>query len=487
MRDKQSSAAVRTSRFTVTGLHASGAGVATHEDLTILVPGAIPGDVVDARWTPPKPGGRQGLALDLTVVSPSTLADPARCPLAGTCGGCPAGRLRYEAELDLKTRLLLTEPLRTAGFAVTPETPAGQPEGARRHFRNKAILRPVLVDGALRFGMYRTRSHEVVPAEDCPQSPRWMAEALRRTAQVFEGAGIPLYDETTGTGELRAVLLRDGSACREDAPIETKDEGTRLLTPVIRAFDAVNLEVLNTELAAALADLAVTIVWRENREPGNAVPGVGRSWSADGRSTIDAVVSDGSSTAHFAVGPDTFLQVNAVQTPVLYGKALDALELRGDEDLLDLYAGVGTITLAAARRTTGSVLGIEVNPKSVENARGNAERAGLQDRTRFEAGLVEEVLPRVLPQLRAEGFRPVKAVIDPAFKGIEASVARSLGEAGLTRLVYVSCNPQTFVRDAKRLEAAGLKLVRVEAVDMFPGALHLEAVGMFMREPPKEA
>ena len=183
----------------------------------------------------------------------------------------------------------------------------------------------------------------------------------------------------------------------------------------------------------------------------------------------------------FAVGPDTFLQVNAVQTPVLYRKAIDALELTGDEDLLDLYSGVGTITLALARRTKGRVLGIEVNPKSVENARRNAARAGLENRTRFEAGLVEDLLSNLLAEEASAGFRPVKAVIDPAFKGIEASVAKALGDAGLTRLVYVSCNPQTFVRDAKRLEAAGLKLIRVEAVDMFPGALHLEAVGTFVR------
>ena len=122
-----------------------------------------------------------------------------------------------------------------------------------------------------------------------------------------------------------------------------------------------------------------------------------------------------------------------------------------------------------------------MNPKSVENARRNAARAGLENRTRFEAGLVEDLLSNLLAEEASAGFRPVKAVIDPAFKGIEASVAKALGDAGLTRLVYVSCNPQTFVRDAKRLAAEGLTLVRVEAVDMFPGALHLEAVGTFVR------
>ena len=132
--------------LTVTGLHPSGAGLSTFEGLTVLVPGAIPGDVVDARWTPPKPGGRFGLAQSFTVVSASPDADPTRCPLADACGGCPAGRLRYEAELAVKTRLLLEEPLRAAGFTVPVESPAGQPEGARTGFRNKAILRPVRID-----------------------------------------------------------------------------------------------------------------------------------------------------------------------------------------------------------------------------------------------------------------------------------------------------------------------------------------------------
>lgn len=470
--------------LTVTGLHPSGAGLSTFEGLTVLVPGAIPGDVVDARWTPPKPGGRFGLAQSFTVVSASPDADPTRCPLADACGGCPAGRLRYEAELAVKTRLLLEEPLRAAGFAVPVETPAGQPEGARTGFRNKAILRPVRIDGKLRFGMYRARSHEVVPAEDCPQTPAWMAEALRRTAEVL--TEVPLYDEKTGEGILRAVLLRDGAVGGTTDEEPGKAARTRLLTPVLKSFEAVNLQGLDAMLRAALAgrdgregkeDLRVTLIWRENAEPGNAVPGPGRSWSADAVDAIDARVMDDI----FAVGPDTFLQVNAVQTPVLYRKAIDALELTGDEDLLDLYSGVGTITLALARRTKGRVLGIEVNPKSVENARRNALRAGLDNRTRFEAGLVEDLLSNLLAEEASAGFRPVKAVIDPAFKGIEASVAKALGDAGLTRLVYVSCNPQTFVRDAKRLEAAGLKLIRVEAVDMFPGALHLEAVGTFVR------
>lgn len=449
----------------IDALHPSGAGLAEHEGTPVLVPGALPGETVLADWTPPKPGGRFGLANHFTQLAPSPLADPERCKIASLCGGCPAGRLRYEAELELKTRLLLTDPLKNAGFSVTPDAPVGQPQEARRFFRNKAILHPAATPEGLRFGMFRARSHEVIPAEDCPQTPVWMAAALKAAAKVFGEAGLSLYNETTGEGLLRAVLLRDGT------------EG-RLFTPVVASFAETPLATLDAQLREAfeqdelLAGRLPLILWRENTEPGNAVPGRGRSWSRSGIEAIHTKVLDDC----FAVGADTFLQVNSVQMPSLYRMAIDFLDPKADEDVMDLYCGVGTITLALGRRAR-RVMGVEVNPASVANAKENAKHAGLAESVCFETGLVEAVLPKILDK----GFHPVKAVIDPAFRGIEASVAKALGRSGLRRLVYVSCNPQSFVRDAVRLEAEGFRLTRIGAVDMFPGALHLEAVGCFER------
>lgn len=181
----------------ITGIHASGAGIARLSDSSnsrdvpeILVPGALPGARGDLFWNPPKPGGHWGLAVEWRESAPSPDADPSRCPHAASlngepvCGGCPLGSLKYSAELALKTKLLIEEPLRQAGLwregLIQP--PSGQPAAFAQHFRNKAVLYPSVIDGIGRFGYYAARSQILVPAEDCPQTPVWMEEAARALA-----------------------------------------------------------------------------------------------------------------------------------------------------------------------------------------------------------------------------------------------------------------------------------------------------------------
>ena len=187
-----------------TGIHPSGAGIARLSDNSkskdvpeILVPGALPGARGDLFWNPPKPGGHWGLAVEWRESAPSPDADPSRCPHAASlngqpvCGGCPLGSLKYSAELALKTKLLIEEPLRQAGLwregLIQP--PSGQPEAFAQHFRNKAVLYPSVINGIGRFGYYAARSQILVPAEDCPQNARLDGRSGSNTCAVSQRTG----------------------------------------------------------------------------------------------------------------------------------------------------------------------------------------------------------------------------------------------------------------------------------------------------------
>lgn len=461
----------------VTRMHASGAGIAAAPDgLEILIPGALPGARGTVRFRRPQPGGRRGLAESWTERSASPDADPGRCPhVAGEppCGGCPMGGLKYARELALKTELLVVEPLAAAGFdARAIVAPAlGQPEGCERGFRNKAVLYPGIVDGRGRFGHFAARSQTLVPAEDCPQTPAWMAGAARALAPLVEdGTLAPAPESAPESGVLRCLLMR-----------EAPGTGERMLALVVRT-DA-GLEDARARILAALepAGLSTVLV---NLHPAagsgvfNFAPGATRVWSGAG--TVEASLMG----LGFALGPQTFLQVNTPQTPVLYERALAAAEAGPGDAVLDLYCGVGTITLLAASRAARA-WGVERVEASIDRARENAAANGLAN-AGFTADAVERFLDRALAEGFPEGFEPTKVIVDPAYQGLAGGAAEALARlvrgSRVSRIAYVSCNPKSFARDAKTLAAAGMRLVRVEPVDLFPGAMHLEVVGTFVRD-----
>lgn len=468
----------------VTGLHPSGAGLARSEHgSAVLVAGALPGDRVALRWTEPAPGGRFGLADSFEILEESAhRVDPEhpRCALAGRCGGCPLARVDYATELELKTKALVVDTLEEAGFeAARVLRPAlGHDVAKSEGFRNKAILYPVDLtengETQRRFGFFEARSHRVVPAEDCPQSPDWMKRTARALAEATLAAGLELYDETSGTGVLRALLMRDGARF---GSVEPSSDIRGLAVLVVTDFPpegAAEFERIAQTLVAALPE-GVSLVAHRNARPGNALLSFepGASTVLCGRGAVDADLFG----LTFEVRPETFLQVNTLQTPVLYGAAVDALHLSPGDAVLDLYCGVGTISSVLARAVgpEGRVTGVKLVEASVEAARANAKRNDLAN-VRFEAGPVETVLPRLALE-RA----PTKAVLDPAFKGLAESVPAVLAQLPITDLVYVSCNPKTLVRDVKRLAAFGFELESVTPVDLFPGAFHLEAVAVLRR------
>lgn len=478
----QRTALLHTESVYVTDLDPSGAGIvlqptpAAREGtcLEVLVPGALPGEEIALTWRPPQPGGRRGLAERFTVLKASPDLDPSRCPHAGICGGCPAGRLQYTRELAIKTARLVKAPLVEAGFSADLIRPTiGQPDGARLGFRNKAILYPGIIEGTPHFGYYKPRSQTLVAAEDCPQTPQWMGDVARALAPLLLHSDLaPWHEDNTSEkeGALRTLLLR-----------EAPGTGERLVAIVMKRLPAEDAarEVLFSHIRDALKHLRIdALLVNLHDATGSSVlsfaPGATRILA--GKANIKARLME----LTFTLGAETFLQVNTPQTPVLYGLAIDALKLLPEDRVLDLYCGVGTLTLLAARHAERA-LGIERVTASIQCAQENAQRNHLENAF-FLTAPVEKALKDVatLP----DGFVPTKIIVDPAYQGLAGGAAEALvalvKEAAIKRLVYVSCNPVTLARDAATLMRGGLELLSVTPVDMFPGAMHLEAVAVFV-------
>lgn len=325
--------------FPILDVAPTGAGVGYPDGVRTFVPGALPGDVVACDWTPPEKG-RQSQVIDrFEFVEHAAKRAPEPCPhLCGApaCGGCPLGTLLYREQCRLKAKLL-EDACRAAGredwakLVTPPELFVKQ-----RAFRNKAFFTPLRTTEGIRFGMYAAGSHEKVALDTCPQLPAWMNECQRAAARVLSEALADrpdaVYDETRHTGILRGLLLREGTLGRM-AVFVVKD-----LSPALE-------ETLGKLLAEELRGLSLTsLLWSRYDARGNRT--TGEDFTAiEGTGRVETELLG----LTFFVGPDTFLQVNPSETERLYKKVLERASVGPEDKVLDLYSGVGTITLLLAQ------------------------------------------------------------------------------------------------------------------------------------------
>lgn len=454
----------------VTDMAPSGAGVAFDGGLRIFVPGALPGDRVRADVTPPARGAHSGIAQPIEWLEESAWREQKPCAAykaTPACGGCPLAALSPIGQAAIKTRLL-TDALASA--KVDAPTPLPLIEAATLEgtfttgFRNKAVLYASMSDThTWQFALYSQGSHTPVPASvHCPQTPRWMADVALATAKALDDTPLTPWNETLLTGDIRSLLMREGAS---------EHSLQRLVCLVVRDWTPEVLEFARVWAEALKAHHITSLYLCRHPAAGNAV--LGHDYRLiDG---VDAITTTiGGLT--FDVRPETFLQVNPEQTEKLYAQALAWADIKSDDIFLDLYCGIGTMTLMGAQ-CAKEAMGIEWVEASIERARHNAQKNGLTN-TNFYAGAVEDVLPKLI----AQGLNPTTAILDPAFKGLDETVPTMLTGLALKRFVYVSCNPKTFARDAARFVKLGWRIEQIVPVDLFPGALHVETVAKFVRD-----
>ena len=430
---------------TIEGYGEGGMGVARIDGRVVFVHGALRGE--KCRVLILKTLKSVAFAKVLEVLEPSSERITPDCPYFPRCGGCTYRHIRYEEELRLKKQRVQDNLSRIGGSDVTVEEILGARDTLR--YRNKAQY-PVSKDGAV--GFYRARTHEVIECEHCllvkPVADA-AAEALREYMQSCRVAG---YDEKTGRGLVRHLYIRSNAA------------GESLVCVLVNGDKLPKEDRLVTLLRDA-CQKCTGIVLGTNTKKGNVILGdrYRTLWGSDR-------LEDTLCGKTFRLSVPSFYQVNRVQAERLYAKAIEFAGLTGQETVLDLYCGAGTITLALSDHAK-KVLGAEIVPEAIDDARENAARNGVKN-AEFFCGDASDVAKK----LARENLRPDVITVDPPRKGLAADVVESIAEMQPGRVVYVSCDSATMARDVKRLADLGYTAQRACAVDMFPRADHVETV-----------
>ncbi|MFR6626893.1 MAG: 23S rRNA (uracil(1939)-C(5))-methyltransferase RlmD [Flavonifractor plautii] len=438
-------------RLVIDGYASDGAGVARLDGMVVFVQGGIRGEACDVRLTHVGRSALWGRVEE--VVNPSPARIFPRCLHYTKCGGCQFRHMNYAEELEAK-RIRVEDALRRLGGAEIHVSAILGAEQVDR-YRNKAQF-PVAKGP--RIGFYRPRSHDVIDVDDCLLQGEAAARLRGAVKEWMAEYSIPAYNERTFTGLVRHVYVRTNRAGRSLCCLLVNGRGVPREAELVRA------------LRRAEPNLA-GIVLGVNEKHNNVILGDSYRtlWGED-------FLSDTLCGLTFRLSVPSFYQVNPAQTEVLYGKALEFAGLTGAETVLDLYCGIGTISLVMARKA-GMVWGAEVVPQAVDDAIANAQRNHIEN-ARFLCADAGEAAR----YLEGEGVRPDVVCVDPPRKGLAEDVVDTIADMGPQRVVYVSCDPGTLGRDVKRFAGRGYTLKKAVAVDMFPRTAHVETVVLLSRE-----
>ena len=437
-------------RLVIDGYASDGAGVARLDGMVVFVQGGIRGEACDVRLTHVGRSTLWGRVEE--VVNPSPARIFPRCLHYTKCGGCQFRHMNYAEELEAK-RIRVEDALRRLGGAEIHVSAILGAEQVDR-YRNKAQF-PVAKGP--RIGFYRPRSHDVIDVDDCLLQGEAAARLRGAVKEWMAEYSIPAYNERTFTGLVRHVYVRTNRAGRSLCCLLVNGRGVPREAELVRA------------LRRAEPNLA-GIVLGVNEKHNNVILGDSYRtlWGED-------FLSDTLCGLTFRLSVPSFYQVNPAQTEVLYGKALEFAGLTGAETVLDLYCGIGTISLVMARKA-GMVWGAEVVPQAVDDAIANAQRNHIEN-ARFLCADAGEAAR----YLEGEGVRPDVVCVDPPRKGLAEDVVDTIADMGPERVVYVSCDPGTLGRDVKRFAGRGYTLKKAVAVDMFPRTAHVECVAVLAK------
>ncbi len=431
-------------RARIEGYTSEGLGVARIDGQAVFVHRALRGEDCDVLLLKVLKNAAFGKVVKVHEPSPHR-AEP-DCPYYGKCGGCDFRHMDREEELYAKKTRVQDALRRIGGSDVQVEEILA---GERLHYRNKSQF-PIAADGTV--GFYKARSHQVIPVENCLLQKVDTNNVQLKFDRYIRLYNVSCYDERTQRGLLRHLYVRTNGA------------GESLVCIFANGRELPH----EAELVALLREASpriVGVVLGVNTQPTGAILGkeYRTLWGTD-------VLTDELCGLTFRLSVPSFYQVNREMAEVLYDKAVEFAALTGTETVLDLYCGAGTITQVMARHA-GRVIGAEIVPEAIEDAKANAERNGVEN-VEFFCGDASAVAA----DFAAKGLRPDVICVDPPRKGLAPEVVRAAAQMAPRRIVYVSCDPATLARDVKLFAAEGYGAVRAAAVDMFPGTANVESV-----------
>ena len=431
-------------RARIEGYTSEGLGVARIDGQAVFVHQALRGEDCDVLLLKVLKNAAFGKVVKVHEPSPHRVEPD--CPYYGKCGGCDFRHMDREEELYAKKTRVQDALRRIGGSDVQVEAILA---GERLHYRNKSQF-PIAGDGTV--GFYKARSHQVIPVENCLLQKVDTNNVQLKFDRYIRLYNVSCYDERTRQGLLRHLYVRTNGA------------GESLVCIFANGRELPH----EAELVALLREASpriVGVVLGVNTQSTGAILGkeYRTLWGTD-------VLTDELCGLTFRLSVPSFYQVNREMAEVLYDKAVEFAALTGTETVLDLYCGAGTITQVMARHA-GRVIGAEIVPEAIEDAKANAKRNGVEN-VEFFCGDASAVAA----DFAAKGLRPDVICVDPPRKGLAPEVVRAAAQMAPRRIVYVSCDPATLARDVKLFAAEGYGAVRAAAVDMFPGTANVESV-----------
>lgn len=494
----------------IIGMNHDGEGVGRANGYTLFVQGALPGETVRVRVMKTKKQYGYAKLLEIVKASPDRVSAP--CPIYDQCGGCQIQHMSYVGQLAWKRQLVVDNLQRIGKLNVMVEDEASvgeaklaerlghdanqttglatsevQMNGSNRirlrmegvinedkehairvlptmgmdepwRYRNKAQVPIGVTEGGLVGGFYAKGSHRIIDMESCLIQHEHNDEVVAKVKEIGSHFGISAYNEETGRGLLRHVVVK--KAFRT---------GEMMLVLVTNGRDIPHKDAWIGSIREAIPHVA-SICQNVNKKQTNVIFG-DETRVLWGRDVIYDYIGD----VQFAISARSFYQVNPVQTEVLYGKTVEYAGLSGKETVIDAYCGIGTISLFLAQHAD-QVYGVEIVPEAIEDARSNAMLNEMKN-VKFEVGASEDVIPR----WKEQGIEADVIVVDPPRKGCDPRLLDTILEMKPERVVYVSCNPSTLARDLRVLEDGGYRTVEVTPVDMFPHTVHVECCALIVR------
>lgn len=465
----------------ITDMTSEGEGVGKKDGFPFFIKDTVIGDKAEIRVTRVKKNYAYGRLEKVLTPSPFRI-DP-KCAFHKQCGGCQIQSMSYEKQLEFKDARVRNNLIRIGGFAPEKidnimEPILGMEEPF--YYRNKAQY-PVgqNKEGEPVTGFYAGRTHSIVANTECHLGVKENKEILEIILAYMRENRVPAYDESTGKGLIRHVLIRKGffsgeimvclvvnlKGAQRKLPAQQKLLDKLLTIP---NMTSVSLNI-NTERTNVILGQEIRLIWgKATIKDTIHVCDADNNFERTGRGIT------------YAISPVSFYQVNPVQTEKLYSLALSFAELTGQETVWDLYCGIGTISLFLAEKAK-KVYGVEVIPQAVENARENAVSNGIFN-AEFFVGKAEEVLPE---KYKKDGIFADVIVVDPPRKGCDTACLDTILKMTPQRVVYVSCDSATLARDLKVLCGGGYEVERVRAVDMFPMTVGVETVCLLSNRKAK--
>lgn len=427
-----------------------GEGIAKIDDFTVFVPGAIRGEICKILIVKVNKSFAYGKVLE--IISEAKARKEVDCTTYKRCGGCDLRHIDYEYTLKMKQAIVQNLVNKTLSKNIQIQPTIGMREPY--YYRNK-LQYPIGKNekGDAEMGVFAKRTHEIIPVKNCFIQHRQAQEVAREFVSLMNEQHISVYDETSRTGAIRHIVVKVGVYTNEImCMFVTNEEKIQ------------NEEVLVKKLLMKFPNVK-TIIKNINQRNTNVILG-DKNVVLHG----SGYIKDKLGEYTFKISPRSFYQTNPIQTEVLYNKAIEFARLNKDDILCDLYCGIGTIGIFASRYVK-KVYGIEIVEEAIEMAKENAVLNGIKN-IEFMAGDVEKVFERMLQE---NNVIPNVIIVDPPRRGLDNTTIETILKLGVSRLVYVSCNPATMVRDLKLLEEK-YEVKEIQPVDMFPFTNGIECV-----------